>query len=536
MKSLTRLVFAAAVLAASIALLPACDTIEDTANLDVENPNEPTPAVLTTEAGVQRLASGLYKSFDLDLPKNFVWNVQVYHEAMGDAIVLPWGNWQFRWVAQVTKIDFEGDGTFDFTPPDGGPQPGEIARINDRSFDSDAAVIQEWGSMYFLNNQANLLLQTLDENEIAFRGDAAAKTNGYRAWAHFWKGYAYARIGSMYEQGLILNEYGATQGDFRSQSEIIAESNAQFDAALQSISGIDAIAADVVPSLLTDAEVSVPTAASMTQVINTLKARNLLVNKRRSAMTQSDWQEISTLTGNGLTSNEGTLILRGDNFVTYPSEVWFIWQAASNRYPWHRVSERILDDTQPGDPRVDDCFEQSLNDDDEPISWPTLGRGVQYNSSWTVDACYATQTSTEPEIKWYFTSVEENMLMQAEAALALGSPGDAAALVDQVRAMQGAGSISPVDPNGDVFEQIRSERRIGLFLRGLAFYDARRLGVIDPYEDGGGREGVTVIANDGTFYDNATIDYNFLPYWPVPDEELTFNPAQSGDGQPGNPE
>lgn len=513
-------------------LFAACDTTE----LDVNNPNEPTPDVLRTEEGLKRLGQGFYDAVDLADPKNYAWIVQIYHELMGDAMVSPWGNWQFRWLSQVESITLD-DGEV-WTPPEGGTQPSEVNRVNSRSQDTQSAVVQEWGSMYFLNNQANLMLEILDEGSVTFESDADAKERGYRAWAHFWKGYAYARIGSMYEQAVILDVFGETNNDFQPQSAIIAESNRQFDLAIDNASGFDAVASDVVPELLTDTEVGVPTGASLTQAANTLKARNLLVNTPRADLTQTQWEQIRSLTQNGLEDNSGTFILRHDD-ITFPAEVFnrFVPRAAWGPRGWHRVSERLIQDIQPGDARLDE-FQQTFDPSGNPETWSTRGRGIQYNSTWrvnSVDAAgnpvpsrYASNTATEDPIKWYFVSFEENLLMQAEAELALGNPATAADLIDDVRAYQDA-ELPDVDPNGDVFEALRSERRIGLFLRGLAFYDARRWGVLEN-----GRSGAVVVENDGTINTDATIQYGYLPYWPVPDEELTFN-RPGGGSDPGNP-
>ena len=505
----------------------------DFTDLDVQNPNEPTPSVLFTEAGVQRLSTGFYEAFDRGVPSNFIWNVQVYHETMGDALVVPWGNWQFRWVNQPTRITLD-DGTV-VTPPEGGTQPQEIQRINTRQLDTDGAIPQEWNSMYYLNNEANILLGVLDgevlgsTGEVEFSGDAATKEQGYRAWAHFWKGYAYARIGSMYEQGLVLDVAGETNGDYVSRSEIIAESNRQFDLAIQNSGGFDAIAGTIVPDLIAaDPEAGVPTGASLAAAANTLKARNLLVNKPTAEMSNGDWQQILSLTESGLTSNAGTLVLRTDD-TTYPNGIWHIFNAAWGPWGWHRVSERLIGDIMDGDPRLN-RFQQTAS------SWSTRGRGIQYNSRFRVIDTYATQTSTEPEVKWYFVSYEENQLMRAEAQLNLGNSGAAADLIDEVRSYQGAigdGGLSEIDDSAssdEIQDMLYSERRIGLFLRGLPFYDARRYGIITSEP---GRTGVTVVTNEGEVNTDASIYYNYVPYWPIPDVELTFNPSSSGG--PGNP-
>ena len=53
-----------------------------------------------------------------------------------------------------------------------------------------------------------------------------------KAWCHFWKGYAYGRIGSIFYAGIINNDrYGGTNGNYVTKEAIIAESNAQYNLA-----------------------------------------------------------------------------------------------------------------------------------------------------------------------------------------------------------------------------------------------------------------------------------------------------------------
>ncbi|MGI9174880.1 MAG: RagB/SusD family nutrient uptake outer membrane protein [Rhodothermales bacterium] len=340
----------------------------------------------------------------------------------------------------------------------------------------------------------------------------------------------------MYQEGLILDEADQTEADYQSREAIIAESNRQLDLAIENAAGFDAIRTDVIPDLFVDSEVGKPTSASLAAAARTLQARNQLVNTSKDAITEADWQAIADLTAEGLQDNANTFILRTDN-VTFPNGIFFagIIQGAHGPFGWHRVSERLMQDVQPDDARLAN-FEFTVNEAGEGESWSTRGRGIQYNSRWRLHpdgSRYASESATEDEVKWYFVSAEENKLMRAEALLALGDAAGAAALVDEVRAMQNAG-LPSVDSSSDVWAQIRSERRIGLFLRALAFYDARRWGLIAPVTEGGGRANAVVVENDNSVSTDATINYNFLPYWPIPDEELTFN-RPGGGGEPGNP-
>ena len=87
---------------------------------------------------------------------------------------------------------------------------------------------------------------------------------------------------------------------------------------------------------------------------------------------------------------------------------------------------------------------------------------------------------------------------------------------------------------------MRKERIISLAFRGLSFYDARRWGVINDVSAGGGRTGVTVLSPTGpngaiVVNTNASINYNYLDYWDVPDNELVYNPAAAGSAATTNP-
>ena len=62
----------------------------------------------------------------------------------------------------------------------------------------------EWAYMYQLNNACNGILAAVD-GITNYTGDAATKKNTLKAWAYWWKGWAYSRIGSLYYAGIINN-------------------------------------------------------------------------------------------------------------------------------------------------------------------------------------------------------------------------------------------------------------------------------------------------------------------------------------------
>lgn len=131
---------------------------------------------------------------------------------------------------------------------------------------------------------------------------------------------------------------------------------------------------------------------------------------------------------------------------------------------------------------------------------------------------------------------EENELMKAEAKLYTGDIPGTLLSINQVRAYQGAGLAEVTGLTLDLAkEELRRERRVALPFRGLSFYDARRWNVIKSLASGGGRKNAVVLKTTGAVDINASIDYNFIDYWNVPDNEPAYNPPAAGSAPVVNP-
>ncbi|MCB0612978.1 MAG: RagB/SusD family nutrient uptake outer membrane protein, partial [Phaeodactylibacter sp.] len=497
-------------------VLPLLVPVACSDNLNVVNPNEPTLGVLDSEEGFLRLMLGTYDAFD-GVTCNFPWIVSAHHECMGDAIYIPWGNFSWRWANQPTKIILD-DGTV-VTPPEGGSQAQELILRNDRAQGDNNAFWLEWASMYRLNNHANLVLAKLDEGNIEFTGDAATKQSVSRAWAHFWKGWAYSRIGSLYAAGIINNEFSATNPDFVSNQEVIAEANSQLDQAISILQGVSestdytTLVERSIPDFMRPNDV--PSPQSWIRIMNTLKARNLLVNKKVRDMTNADWEAVLSLAENGLTPDDNILALRTADENALFRTCFTPYRVMIG---WHFASERLIQDFKEGDNRFGRNFAELASPDVNQ-----RGRGIQYGGRYEFIAIenggdYGTTISGLASLP-IGGSWEEAYLMRAEALIKTGKIDDGLALIDEVRTAQDAG-LDPVTGTGlneeQAYEELRRERRIGLFLRGLPFYDARRWGLTDPLEEGGGRTGCVVLDAAGNLNTNATFDYNYLDYWGVP--------------------
>src|SRR5690349_10926512 len=169
--------------------------------LNVKNPNSPTPESTKTEAGILSLSLGAVyqtgfngitdkKYSDPVLGSSFFFLAPAYHDLMADVIAAEAAN---NIINQVSVPDYVilDDGT---KIANTAPSTQVIRLNNSRTKAGSNMFYYEWTWMYFLNNACNLVLETVDN--VTFTGDATTKKNAIKAWAYFWKGYAYSRIGS----------------------------------------------------------------------------------------------------------------------------------------------------------------------------------------------------------------------------------------------------------------------------------------------------------------------------------------------------
>jgi hypothetical protein len=504
-------------------------------SLDLSNPNEPGIPALQSEEGIKRAALGVYAKFDLD----YWWLSLQNHDIMGDSYFASVGNFGWRWVNQPTSIT-TSNGTV-LTPPQGGSQIVELRNRNSRAFGDDNAFQFEWLSMYLVNNQANLVLASVEDPDLSLSGNAENKKAILRAWGHWWKGFTYSRIGSLYISGIIANTLNETNDEFVTHFEMVAEANRQFDLAIDALKGVtaneeyNAFFGDLIPSFTKVGKGGVLSPEEWIRNMNTYKARNILVSKEVNDITAEEWQTIKTLTDNGIKNSDKIFTMRSALENDLVSET--AWQPyRSAVYLWSEISERLIQDFKPGDKRFDRNF--TTEEDGYPLI-NAQGRGFNYSTRYAFKLIeeggdYASYTAGLAEIP-VAASYEENALMQAEVLIKTGQIDAGLKFIDDVRNYQNAGlaSVSGTGLNAEqAYEELRRERRIGLLNKNVSFYDARRWGVTKPVEQGGGRKNAVVLytpagSNTPIVDNNATINYNYLSWWDVPENELDFNTPSS---------
>lgn len=497
--------------------------------LNLPNPNQPGLLSLNTEEGILRAGLGVYSKFGLE----YFWLAQTNHNAMGENVWTSVGNFAWRWVNQPTSIKLS-DGTV-LLPPAGGAQGTELKARNTRAFGTDNVFFTEWSTLYALNNQCNLLLTQVESPALTLTGSATAvstKKATIKAWAHWWKGFVYSRIGSLYVAGIITDQLNTTNSEFKSRQDIIAEAAKNFDLCIADLNAVTDVAAYTatldrfIPSYTKVGKGGVFTAAEWKRHINTYKARNILVNKKVTDMTAADWNAILTLTADGLLPADKIFTMRSADanaIVANANAGWTPWRVLTGT--WEFLTERWVQEFKAGDAR------RTRNVVLRSTVVNNSGRGFQYGTRWALKDIsaggdYASQITGLAELPMGCT-YEENALSRAEALINTGAIEAGLTLIDAVRTYQNAQlpavagtSLTLVQAKDELYR----ERRIGLFLKNTPFYDYRRFGF--ACKDCS-RTGAVIIGPGGVVDNNATILYNYMDYWDVPLNELDFNAPSS---------
>lgn len=508
----------------------------DKSSLELVNPNEPGFATLSYESGIERLALGVYEPLRYYNGYYYFWFVLTNHNAMGDATTVSAGNFGWRWMNQVSSIVLS-DGTT-VTPPVGGTQYAELSQRNTRDFGTDNIFAHEWMPLYGQIGHVNFLLSVLDDvNFEGTEGEINIKKKTLRAWAYWWKGFAYSRIGSIFKQAVIVDTYGQTTNEFKPYSEILAEAARNFEAAKVELNGISeddvtylTLMAKLIPSYTQVGKGGVLTPQMFVRNMNTYMARNVLVNKPASQLAESDYALIEQLANNGIRSTDKILTIRSrsdaDECLVYTTA----WPAIRILVGWENLSERLVQDFKEGDARYTrNVVPRSPGPNINPA-----GRGIHYGTRWALNPIenggdYASMQAGLAEMPIGAT-YEENELMLAEVKIRRNQVESGLAHIDAVRQYQNANLAATVGQGltqAQALEELRRERRVGLFFKGTSFYDARRWGLLQPTSVGGGRTGAVVLKADGSVDTNATINYNYVDRFDVPANETDFNPVPS---------
>ena len=528
--------------------------------LNIVNTNIPTiGGNVNNEAGIAALGLGgvYWNGFNYgdgwlgDSYFSLPWG---YHELMGDVIGATSPN------NQVTAI---GVPDYFILAPGLSPVKNtnpQVAAII-RNFNTPSATIggnnvlyYEWTNMYAMISACNLALETV--GSIPMSTD---KINTVKAWAYWWKGYAYAQIGTLYYAGLIENHSSTVVNNYVGQAAIITESNRNLNLAMTTLQAITSqsdygtMIAELIPKQNQVGLGLPPSSAQWIRTINTMLARNIVLNKLSPfvngnpaatitkatipVMTAADWTQVITYCNAGI--QKGDYVFTGrssatNSYFTANAGTAAIMAAGNSTY---RLMERFVQQFQTGDARSANFVKSTRSQglDNASISLHTLldntlnpvSKGVSF---------YASSAIGSQEI-YIGPTYEENQLMLAEANIRNGNISAALPFIDAVRTYQGSGLPALAGTTLTLAQAIQtliSERTVALGFRGLSFYDNRRYGWTYDISQGGGRYGATMVDASSTVYTNATISYNFMDYWDVPADETTKNAPAAGSASTTN--
>ena len=517
--------------------------------LDVQNPNSPTLQDAKTESGIISLASGAVylNGFNVvfnaglnQLGSGFFYTGYGYQELLADVISASASNQNINVINLPESVTLD-NGTKVLT---NSSQRGTIQVTNTRSNRSSNSLYYEWAYMYNLNNACNNVLEALPD--VKFTGDAVSKRKAIEAWAYWWKGYAYSRIGSMYYAGIINNKTFGVTPSYVTHDAIIAESNKNLDLAMTALTAVTnaaefkTIIAKIIPDFVQTGKGGAPTPSMWMHTINTQKARNLLANKQVSMMTTADWNTILTLTGNGLTKSDNVFTARTTAINGFISTTGNVAAMSTGNTATFRISERLIQEYKTGDKRLANNFSvrsSPLFDQTGGVTFST--RYALIDKSLGLPGVQVISDRTPGNFELYIgPTYEESDLMRAEAFIYTNQIEAGLKLIDAVRANNGAGLADVAGTSltqADAIKELRRERRVALLFRGISYYDYRRWGIIYDISKGGGRTGAVVLTSGGQLNTNATINYNFLDYWDVPADETELNPPASGSAPVKNP-
>ncbi len=521
-------------------------------DLDISNTNLPTPGSAQTEAGVVSLAQGsIYRNGFFDLKYSdgvygrFWAGATGFHELMGDIIGAEAANAYLNQLGCPNKVTLD-NGTVVLNPSAVNTQYALLRSVNFNAQQGSNPIFYEWAYMYNMITAANSVLKIGASTTFTGSG-AATKKATVNAWAYWWKGYAYARLGSIFYAGLIQNEGttdAATNGNYVSKEALITESNANFDKAATAIGLATALPdynttlGKLIPEFLQKGKGGILTPAMWLRNINTMKARNIMVNTTRAAMSPAQYNSILTLVNNGINATDFVFTGRTDpngDFLgtTIADKV----QSSGSATGTYKLSERWVQEFRAGDKRRENNVRTLPN-----AGIFNTDRGNAFNTRYSLlngglglagVITYANTIAGANEITLCGT-YEENELMKAEVLIQTAQIDNGVSSIDKVRNYQGAGlaAVGTGLTQSAAYEELRRERRIALGFKGLSFYDARRWEIIAPDK---ARTGAVVLSAAGAVSTNATVNYGYLDYWDVPDNELVYNPAAAGSAPIKNP-
>lgn len=473
-------------------LLGAVLLIAGCADLDVENLNAPDAERAITDASdLQSVLAGGYTSW---------WNGSYSNtpQSVPQPHLDGWAD------AQTTTNAFRGFWNVAVDEP-------RTEFPNTLSFGDLSIVANPWSNLNSAISSANDVIAQIELNDFEVVIDGEDETQESLAAAYFLRGLAYGHLANYFNQAFIVGaDFGEEEInalEFSDYEAVLAQARADIGQARE-IAEVNSFTLQNYLPFSVDV-----TSERLVEMANSFEARFIISNARTPAENDAiDWNEIRTLTANGI--QEGVIMeLDGSDFFNN-------YQYISGLFWYWRVDNRIInmmDDSYPikyPEASAGNPLPPAQSDDQRLCPGTTEGlsffQGDGLAEARELGCYFAYETDQSffreergPTLQsnyfyardfvdqqWNETPfaagpgpiflLEENRLMEAEAAARTGDVPGAIALVNEGSRVN-IGGLDPLEAGtseAGVLAAIFYERDIELYRTGmgLPFYDLRRRG------------------------------------------------------------
>src|SRR6476469_2372106 len=170
-----------------IILLGTCVMTACTKQVDVQNPNEPTPDAATNEQGIISLAQGgVYVNGFKNLKYGdgvfgLFWSGAMgFHELLGDVVGAEAANSFLNQIGAPDKVTLSS-GAVLANPNNPNKFYSFIRTVNQNDYQGSNFTYYEWAYMYNMISACNAILELAPK--VSFSGNAASKLATMKAWA-----------------------------------------------------------------------------------------------------------------------------------------------------------------------------------------------------------------------------------------------------------------------------------------------------------------------------------------------------------------
>lgn len=392
----------------------------------------------------------------------------------GDIATCSWGNWGMRVLSAEPRNPI----------------------INAASWADISVLEQPWQGSYAAISSANDVLGAINNNGVTWVVAGTDNTPMVSAAAYLLRGLSYGNLGLLFEKGFIVDENTDLSQtlEFVPYQDLVAQAIADLDRVIQ-LANSNSIE---IPNTVING-VSLPS-AELIKLCNSYKARFMVQSARDMSETNAvDWNQIKTLTENGITTDFGPT---GDNGISWWNNANVLMDSPNGFGAFGaRLDMRIVHLLDPSQPEFFPAVSGSTLDNPEMTTNDArVGTGKDFEfrpdilfrserGRFHYSHYIHTRFQNDPtfsdgadakQIKTFM--LEDNRLLMAEAKARLNDlPGAIADVNASSRTTRGGLTDLPgTSTQQDILDAIFYERYIELFNTavGSGYFDRRRIDLL----------------------------------------------------------